>query len=76
MTFLKVLEERNLLNKIVLQNYPVNGQKWFEETPWGNRFKLMKDEYSRIQDYTLKGDISKTSIAIEYYQWKESLRKE
>ncbi|OYU56005.1 MAG: hypothetical protein CFE25_01810 [Chitinophagaceae bacterium BSSC1] len=74
LTFLKVLEEQNLLNVIVIQNYPVLGQKWFLDMPWGNRFQLMKDEYTRIIEYTDKGHIATTNTAIEYYKWKESLQ--
>lgn len=65
LTFLKVLEERNLLNSIRISNAPATAE-WFESNPWGIRADLLKEEFRKIHIYKDKGHISEFETAVEY----------
>lgn len=70
LTFLKAIKEANL--KIQIFNAPVRELPWFKKTALGfNRLELLKDEFKKIDDYSLKGHLVSFEEAIKYQAWKE-----
>ena len=70
LTFLKeVIDQKS---NIELVNSPASQLDWFSEEPWGQRFRLMEQEFERIINYSSKGDLATFEEAIEYQVWKET----
>ncbi len=74
LTFLKVMNEKNL--KLQIINAPARELSWFEETGWGKRSELLDVEFEKIEKYMALGQIATFEEAIEYQQWKESVDAE
>lgn len=67
LTFLKVLEEKELLDRIHIMNSPAI-LDWFEESHSGNkRFDLLNDEFDKIEKYRLNSHVSSFDSAVKYY---------
>jgi uncharacterized SAM-binding protein YcdF (DUF218 family) len=69
LTFLKAMQNSGMMIEII--NGTSQSLKWFEETGWGNRFDLLKQEFIRIKKYRELGDLATYEEAIEYQRWKE-----
>ena len=69
LTFLKVILEKKL--KIEVLNAPADNLNWFENQGWGERFALLKDEFSKIESYRKIDHLASFEQAIEYQRWKE-----
>lgn len=74
LTFLKVMNEKNL--KLQIINAPARELSWFEETGWGKRNELLDAEFEKIEKYMALGQMATFKEAIEYQQWKESVDTE
>ncbi len=74
LTFLKVMNEKNL--KLQIINAPARELPWFEETGWGRRISLIDSEFEKIEKYIALGQMATFEEAIDYQQWKESLNAE
>lgn len=72
LTFLKVLEERDLDRSIKIINAPVTELNWFVPEPWGRRIELLQSEFKKIEEYRQQGHISDYEKAIAYFTWKAS----
>lgn len=70
LTFVKVLEEENLMKEIDVFIKPVH-LSWFEQLNWGKRIEMFKSEVSKINEYQTKGHIPSYDVIIEYFKWKE-----
>jgi uncharacterized SAM-binding protein YcdF (DUF218 family) len=75
LTFLKVLIEEKLENKLIIYNAPENKLEWFEETGWGKRIELLENEFNKIITYQSLGHIASYKEAIEYLEWREKHTK-
>lgn len=73
LTFLKVLHEKGLENKIQIINTPATTPRWFVDEGWGKRFDLLQSEHLKIAEYQQTGHVSSFEEAIEYYKWRESI---
>lgn len=71
LTFLKVLFEEGLENKIQIFNAPVRNLHWYETTPWGRRIDILETELEKIDNYFLEGHVASYKQLIDYYKWKE-----
>ena len=71
MTFLKVVIEEKLENKLIIYNAPENNLEWFKETGWGKRIDLLKNEFDKVIKYQKSNHIASYKEAIEYFQWRE-----
>jgi hypothetical protein len=71
LTFLKVLQENLLEEKIELINCSADGLSWFLQNEWGRRIDLIKEEFDKIDEYSHLGHIAKISDALKYFEWKE-----
>jgi hypothetical protein len=74
LTFLKVLEERELLDIIHIMNSPAI-LDWYEESYLGNkRIDLLDDEFEKIEKYRLNSHVSSFESAVNYYlHWGNNL---
>ncbi len=72
LTFLKVLEEKDLLESIQIMNSPAI-LNWFEDSDSGKiRLDLLKEEFIKIRNYRLNHHVSSYSSAVKYYMfWKD-----
>ncbi len=68
LTFLQVMRDAKV--ELVLSIAPAP-LPWFETTPWGRRFDLLKGELERIAKYQEVGDVAPYADGIDYLQWKE-----
>jgi len=71
LTFLKVLIDRELHEKIKIFNSAATDMNWFTPIKWGIRLLLLDKEFERIEAYKTKGDIADYADAINYYKWRE-----
>jgi len=69
LTFLREIIDTN--SDIILYNAPVRNMGWFKFSKWGIRFDRLKQEFERIEKYTLSGHLASYKEAIDYQQWKE-----
>ncbi len=74
LTFLRVLEERELLDIIHIMNSPAF-LDWFEESyPGKKRIDLLENEFEKIEKYRLNSHISSFESAVNYYlHWGNNL---
>lgn len=70
LTFLKANQELN--GNLIIYNEPVRNLSWFNEMKWGNRFKLLEQEFIKIEEYSKLGHLCNFEEAINYQRWKES----
>lgn len=69
--FLTFLQERNASNyDLEIFNSSAKAD-WFEETNWGIRIDLLKDEFSKIREYQNKGHVATFDEAIFYFQKRD-----
>lgn len=71
LTFLKVLLEKKIDNKIIIYNAPENKLDWFADSGWGKRVDLLELEFEKIQKYQKLGHIASYTDAIKYFKWRE-----
>ena len=72
LTFLKVLQETNNENTILLHSAPVRQLDWFKETGWGKRYDLFKSEFEKIILYRDNyGHIPGYESFLQYMIWRE-----
>jgi len=71
LTFLKVLLEKKIENKIIIYNAPENKLDWFAESGWGKRVDLLELEFDKIEKYQKFGHIASYSDAVKYFKWRE-----
>ena len=71
LTFLKVLIEKKIENKIIIYNAPENQLDWFADSGWGKRVDLLELEFDKIQKYQKLGHIASYSDAVKYFKWRE-----
>jgi uncharacterized SAM-binding protein YcdF (DUF218 family) len=69
LTFLREIIDTN--SGIILYNVPAQNKGWFKPTNWGICFDRLKQEFDRIEKYTLSGHLASYKEAIDYQQWKE-----
>lgn len=73
LTFLKVLQETNNENTILLHNAPVRHLDWFKDTGWGKRYDLLISEFKKIITYRNDyGHIPSYDSFLQYMVWRES----
>jgi len=75
LTFLKVIIEEKLENELIIYNAPENQLEWFEETGWGKRIDLLKNELIKIKNYQSINHIASYKEAFEYLEWREKNTK-
>jgi len=75
LTFLKVLIEEKLQNKLIIYNAPENKLNWFEESGWGKRIELLENELNKITTYQSLNHIASYKEAFEYLEWREKSTK-
>lgn len=63
LTFLKAMRDAGLELKLVRATAPLS---WSEETPWGTRIGLLKQEFARITEYQSKGDVASFKEGVAY----------
>jgi uncharacterized SAM-binding protein YcdF (DUF218 family) len=72
LTFLKVLEEKDLFERIQIINSPAI-LNWFEESDSGKkRLDLLNDEFIKIDKYRLNYHVSSYVSALNYYKYWEN----
>ena len=71
LTFLKVLIDQDLHQKIKIYNHAATDMAWFTASEWGVRSNLLDNEFERIEVYKQKGDIAEYHDAVNYYKWRE-----
>ena len=71
LTFLKVLLEKKIENKIIIYNAPENKLDWFADSGWGKRVDLLELEFEKIQKYQKLGHIASYTDAVKYFKWRE-----
>lgn len=72
LTFLKVLEEKELFERIQIINSPAI-LNWFEESNSGKkRLDLLKEEFIKIKKYRLINHVSSYTSALKYYLFWEN----
>jgi uncharacterized SAM-binding protein YcdF (DUF218 family) len=57
---------------IDLRSSPARDVPWLARNPWGVRFELLEDEFSKISQYQAKGDVCSFADAISYLKWQET----
>ena len=72
LTFLKVLEEKDLFERIEIFNSPAI-LNWIEESDSGKkRLDLLKEEFIKIEKYRLNHHVSSYASALKYYLFWEN----
>ena len=69
LTFLRVVLD--VSPELILYNSPARNLDWFVETGWGIRFERLKNEFDRIEKYSMLGHLATFQEAITYHEWKE-----
>jgi uncharacterized SAM-binding protein YcdF (DUF218 family) len=69
LTFLR--EVIGTKSDIIIYNTPAGNSGWFKSSDWGSRLERLKQEFERIEKYTLSGHLATYREAIDYQQWKE-----
>ncbi len=73
LTFLKILLEKNLQEKLIIYNDTERELNWFSinENEKKTRYDLLGDEFEKIDVYASTGHIATYEEALIYHRWKE-----
>lgn len=68
LTFLKVIQEKNLESKFKIYNSAVISASWFDKELWGSRIELLNEELKKIDMHHLNGHVSDYEFGIKYFK--------
>lgn len=72
LTFIRAMYQSNLMIEMI--NAPVY-LPWFKEEKWGKRIDLLKQEFGKIEKYSINGHIASFEELFNYQIWKEKQNK-